>query len=73
MITVDYHNINLYRIEEFAVLLKINRYNVIAMLRGKTYGTLAVATMNGYCAVWVLESDNLITGQRTTVLATVVR
>ena len=32
MIAVNYHNVNLHRVEEFAVLLKIHGYDIIATL-----------------------------------------
>jgi hypothetical protein len=70
MIPVNDHNVDLYGIEEFTILLKIHRNDIIATLRCQTYCHLAVSTVNGYSIIGILEADNLVTRQRTAIFAT---
>ena len=45
MITVNDNNINLHRIEELVILLKIHSNNIITALRCQTYCNLTVTSM----------------------------
>ena len=62
MVTVNYNNVNLHRIEKFAILFKIYGNYIVTTLRSKTYGNLTVTAVNGNRAIGILKTDNLIAG-----------
>ena len=72
MVAVDSDNVHTNRIEEALVLVEIHGNNIITALRCKTYGNLAVAAVQSDVALGILETNHLITRQRTTLLTAVI-